>query len=99
MGYAIAVVIAPDEFVIAGTDTEVIFSPLTTEKGSLAGLATVEEGVFENGRWIPGRLLNGDEVQLRYDYSVVAQSNQSAAGLRFGAGNPTIQRVKLYRYR
>ncbi|MEP6904254.1 MAG: DUF5597 domain-containing protein [Actinomycetota bacterium] len=97
-GYAIVIASGIDEFIIAGTDTEVVFSPQTTEKGNFAGLATVEEGIFNNGRWIPGRLLNGDEVQLRYDYSAAAQSNQSAAGLRFGANGPTIQRVKLYRY-
>ena len=61
-GYAIVIATAPDEFIIAGTDSEVIFSPQTTEKGNFAGLATVEEGVFKNGIWIPGRLLNGDEV-------------------------------------
>ncbi|MDQ3063761.1 MAG: DUF5597 domain-containing protein [Acidobacteriota bacterium] len=98
LGYAIVIATAPDEYIIAGTDTEVIFSPQTTDKGNFAGLATVEEGIFNIGRWIPGRLLNGDEVQLRYDYSIAAQSNQSAAGLRFGANGPTIQRVKLYRY-
>ena len=97
-GYAIAIATGVDEFIIAGTDTEVTFSLQTTDKGNFAGLATVEEGIFNDGRWIPGRLLNGDEVQLRYDYSVAAQSNQSAAGLRFGALNPTIQRVKLYQY-
>ena len=97
-GYAIAIATGADEFVIAGTDAEVIFSPQTADKGNFAGLSTVEEGVFNNGKWISGRLLNGDEVQLRYDYSVAAQNNQSAAGLRFGANGPTIQRVKLYRY-
>lgn len=97
-GYAIAIATGADQFIIAGTDTEVIFSPQTTDKGDFAGLATVEEGTFNNGRWIAGRLLNGDEVQLRYDFSVAAQTNQSAAGLRFGTNGPTIQRVKLYRY-
>lgn len=98
LGYAIVIASGPDEFYVAGTDVEVTFLPQTNEKGGFAGLETVEEGTFGNGRWIAGRLLNGDEVQLRYDYSVAAQSNQSSAGLRFPASGPMIQRVKLYRY-
>jgi hypothetical protein len=63
------------------------------------GLLSVEEGAFKDGKWIPGRRLNGDEVQLRYDLSVAAAENQPGTGLRFPAGAPGIQRVKLYRYR
>ena len=27
-----------------------------------AGLGTIEEGIFDNGRWIPSRQLSGDEA-------------------------------------
>ncbi len=56
-----------------------------TNPSENVGLGTVEEGVYRDGRWIPGRRLNGDEtpewkaLQFRGDYS--------------------IQRVLLYRYR
>jgi hypothetical protein len=96
LGYAIVVWTGPDEYVVAGLDAEVTFAPHTS--GEIAGLLAVEEGTYVNGRWIAGRRLNGDEVQLRYDLSVAAESNQSGAGLRFPAGGPTIQRVKLHRY-
>jgi hypothetical protein len=97
LGYAIVLATGPDEYVVSGTDVQVVFSP-NTPGPSIAGLALVEEGTYVNGRWVAGRLLNGDEVQLRYDVSVAAQSNQSGTGLLFPANGPTIQRVKLYRY-
>ncbi len=97
LGYAIAMAVGPDEYVVAGMDTQVTFVP-NSSKNETAGLLSVAEGTYVSGRWIPGRRLNGDEVQLRYDLSVAAESNQSGAGLRFPAGGPTIQRVKLHRY-
>ena len=43
----------------------------------IAGLASVEAGKFENGRWIPGRKLSGDDILLRYDLGAAADVNQS----------------------
>jgi hypothetical protein len=50
------------------------------------GLGTVDEGVYEEGRWVPGRRLNGDETP-------------EWKALRFRADNCGVQRVKLYRYK
>ena len=44
-----------------------------------------EDGVFVDGRWQPGRRLNGDEIL-------------SGKGLRLRGDYYMIQRVKLYRY-
>ena len=74
------------------------FSP-NTRGPPIAGLAAAEEGTYVNGRWVAGRALNGDEVQLRYDLDAAATVNQSGSGLRFGPDGPAIQRVRLYRYR
>ncbi|HEY7089730.1 MAG TPA: DUF5597 domain-containing protein [Tepidisphaeraceae bacterium] len=97
LGYALFIAIGPDEYLVAGTDVQITFSP-TTPGPHIAGLARVEEGRFVNGTWRPGRLLNGDEVQLTYDLSAAARASQSGAGIRLPAGAPTIQCVKLYRY-
>jgi hypothetical protein len=97
LGYAIVLATGPDEYVVAGMDVQVTFA-LNPPAEQIVGLLSVEEGAYVAGRWISDRRLNGDEVQLRYDLSVAAQSNQSGAGLRFPAGGPTFQRVKLYRY-
>jgi hypothetical protein len=98
VGYGIFIAVGPDEYIATGTDVQVTFSP-NTPGPPIAGLATVEEGTYANGRWVAGRVLNGDEVQLRYDLAAAAAENQSGSGLRFGADGPAIQRVWLYRYR
>lgn len=88
----------PDEFLVAGSELQVAFAtdPLTNET---VGLGTVEEGRFENGKWVPGRRLNGDEVMLSYDVPLMTAARQTGTGLRFPGATPTLQRVKLYRYR
>ena len=74
----------PDQYVVVGKAMKVTFTSATNPSENV-GLGTVKEGVYRDGRWIPGRRLNGDEtpewkaLQFRGDYS--------------------IQRVLLYRYR
>jgi hypothetical protein len=97
-GYALVVAAGPDEYFVAGSDIQVTFSPRTPGP-EIAGLATVEAGRFESGRWIPTRQLSGDDVLLDYDLAGAAARNQSGSGLRFNPDGPTVQRVKLYRYR
>jgi len=75
----------PDDFVIVGRSMNVYFSAADNPSDSV-GLGTVEEGVYENGRWRPGRRLNGDETP-------------EWKALRFRSDDYSIQRVKLYRYR
>ena len=53
---AIFIATGPDEFFAAGNGMTVTFSP-NTPGLPLAGLATVEEGTFVNGRWVPARRL------------------------------------------
>ena len=73
-GAAIFIMTAPDEFYIGGTGITITFSP--KETGLKTGLATVEEGTFEQGKWIPGRRLAGDDtgqgafIRLRNGYSL-----------------------------
>lgn len=43
--------------------------------------------------------MNGDDILLRYDLAAAAAKNQSGSGLRFFGPYPTVQHVKLYRYR
>jgi hypothetical protein len=98
VGYAIVFASGPDEFYVAGTDVQVTFLPKTPGP-PIAGLAKVEAGRFENGRWVVTRLLAGDDCVLEYEQAKAAAANQSGSGLRFGEDGPSIQRVKLYRYR
>ena len=68
---AIFIATGPDEYFVAGNGVAVTFTP-NTPGPPLAGLATVEEGTFVDGRWVPGRRLAGDDtiegdcIQLRW---------------------------------
>jgi len=76
---------APDEFIVAGTGIVISFSSDQIDKGKV-GILTIEEGVYVNGKWIRGRVMNGD------------QSHQGRH-LRFEVGDFGIQKLKLYRYK
>ena len=86
-----------NEYVISGYDIKVTFTP-TSSGPTIAGLASVETGKFENGKWVVERKLSGDDVLLNYNLSAAADANQSGSGLQFRGFNRKIQRVKLYRY-
>ncbi|WP_316796050.1 DUF5597 domain-containing protein [Pedobacter agri] len=75
--------LAPDEFIIAGTGIVATFKPLKDK--FRAGIAQIDEGVFENGKWIPGLRLNGDQ-------------NHQGRHLRIPEGDYSIQKIKLYSY-
>jgi hypothetical protein len=94
---AIFIATGPDEFYAAGTGVTVTFTP-NTPGPPLAGLATVEEGVFVNGRWVPGRRLAGDDTG---SHSLVLPRLYEPADrpALFGPSQKGIHRVTLYRYR
>jgi beta-galactosidase GanA len=74
----------PDELVVAGRAINVYFT--AADSSDNVGLGTVDEGVYADGRWVPGRRLNGDETP-------------EWRALRFRSEGYGIQHVRLYRYR
>lgn len=96
-GYGLIINIAPDEFIILGSNIQVSFSP-ATEGPAIAGIARVDEGLYEKGVWKPRRRLNGDDIMLDYDLAKKALENKTGTGLRFANATEYLQRVKLYRY-
>ncbi len=75
--------LSPDEFYVAGTGIVLTFQP----KGEgRAGILRAEEGHFVNGKWQPGRRMNGDQ-------------DHQGRHIRIPEGEYGIQRVKLYTYR
>jgi beta-galactosidase GanA len=70
-----------DEYLVAGQGLIVTFST----EGATAGIDSIWEGTFVDGRWVAGRLLNGDE-------------SHQGRHLRIPEGKFGIQRVRLYRY-
>jgi len=53
---------------------------------SIAGIASMDEGAFVNGKWVAGRRMNGDE-------------DHQGRHLHLPGGKYGIQKVKLYSYR
>jgi hypothetical protein len=95
---AIFIATGPDEYFAAGYGLSVTFSP-NTPGPPLAGLATVEEGTFVNGRWVPWRKLAGDDtiegdcLQLRWPLGSTMPLWQQRTS------KEVIQHFTLYRYR
>ena len=87
-GHAILIQTGPDEFWVAGANLNIRFTSVVAAT-PLAGLAAVQEGRFENGAWVVGRHLAGDDTGMGGD---------DRASLRLTA-NPSILRVLLYSYR
>jgi hypothetical protein len=81
--------VAPDEYIVAGSGRgAVLFSPATPGLPQ-AGILSIDEETFADGKWSMGRRLNGDE-------------NSQGQLLRISSGSgeaPVIFHVKLYRYR
>lgn len=75
--------LAGDEFIIAGTGIVATFKPL--KQNFRAGIAQIDEGTFEDGKWTPGLRLNGDQ-------------NHQGRHLRIPEGDYSIQKIKLYAY-
>ena len=69
---------------------EIFFTPATPGKLPLAAIDFADEGTFVNGKWVPGRRLNGDETNT---------STFSGVGVKLPLPNYSIQQVKLYRYK
>ena len=90
---------------MAGSGISILFSP-NTPGPPLAGIGTVEEGDFVDGRWVPGRQFAGDET-AQGDFLAAWGDWKSAGwgGDTTGQGRNlmmrdlSIQRVTLYRYR
>jgi hypothetical protein len=78
----------PDEFLIAGAGGSVVtFSPASDGPPS-AGIASIDEEVLVDGRWIVQRRLNGDENGQGQVLKLNADEGPKTA----------VYRVRLYRY-
>jgi hypothetical protein len=94
---AIFIQTGPEEFYAAGTGVNVKFLPNTPGPQNV-GLATVEEGVFVNGKWVAGRRLAGDDTGDEILVLPRLHEDPDHPAL-FGPSQKGIQRVTLYRYR
>jgi len=58
----------------------------------------VEEGVFVNGRWVPGRRMAGDDTGSRSLVLPRLHDEPVERPALFGPSQKGIQRVTLYRF-
>ena len=79
----IIISVAADEFYVAGTGFVITFTSLANNKK--AGFISVDEGTFENEKWIAGRRMNGDQ-------------DHQGRHVRIPVNEYSIQHVKLYTY-
>jgi len=97
-GSAIFIATGPDEYYVAGSGIILTFSPATPGP-PVAGLVTVEEGSFVNGRWVPGRLEAGDSTDEGQSIRIAWAPGSWVPVYRQRSSPDAIQRVTLYRYR
>lgn len=81
---ALALQFGPEEYLVAGQGVTFTFEPIGAGPRT-AGIDSAWEGRFEAGRWVRGRLLNGDETH-------------QGRHVRLPPGEWSVQRIKLYRY-
>ncbi len=97
IGYVIAIRQDDESYLFLGSNVRITFLP--ADGKGIVGLAKVTEGDYdEQGQWVEGRWLNGDEIQLRYDLLYAVDEGFSGQGLNFGRPEPSFQRVELFSY-
>jgi hypothetical protein len=78
----------PNEYIVAGSGpSNVVFRPNSSGM-PIAGIASIDEEVLEDGKWRMGRRLNGDENSQGQQLKVNAPDTHAI----------TIYHVRLYRY-
>ena len=87
----------PDDYVILGSGVQATFNG---PGPSAAAVAKLEEGTYVDGRWVPGRRLNGDDIMLYYDAQNKTIKNESGQGFRLQGGAPkaAILHLQIYGY-
>ena len=83
-GFGLILPTGKDEFLGVGKGFRASFTPIDP-KGPKVGIAAVDEGTIEDGKWIPGRRLNGDE-------------NDQGKGWRFSPFAVSTETLKLYHF-
>jgi hypothetical protein len=90
-GYGLIAAVGADEFIGAGNGFRVSFKPKTPGPAQ-AAITAVDEGIYREGKWIPGRRLNGDEDDQGWGWRFNAYGPN-----RFNDG-PKIERCTVYRF-
>jgi hypothetical protein len=77
------IALTDDSFIVAGLGFTLSFAPRPNGKANVE-ILKLDEGFFENGKWVQGRRLNGDE----------SQNNRVV----YLGDSPSVRKVKVYEY-
>jgi hypothetical protein len=95
VGYGVFMATGPDEYVLAGNNLLLTFTP-DTPGPPIAGLAEQQAGRFDaSGKWVATHFLGGDDSNFTSEPPV----GQSGSVVRLAFGEHAVQRVKLYRFK
>ena len=70
VGGAAMIQLGPDEFLLAGDDLRLRFELAEPASGEHSQYLSVEEGTFEDGRWVMRRRWNGDQTDYGLNLTV-----------------------------
>ena len=62
VGGAAVIQLGSNEFLVAGSDVRLSFGLAAPASGESSQFLDVEEGTFQNGRWVMSRRWNGDQT-------------------------------------
>jgi len=85
LGYGLVMADGDHKFVGAGSGFRIKFFPLANDTKTAIGVGNIDEGIYKDGVWIPGRRLNGDE-------------DDQGRAWRFGFGQANIEKCEVYKY-
>lgn len=94
-GYAMFLQTGEDSYTIAGKNIKAEFS-LAASKDRITAFITDLEMDLVDGKLVPGRYLNGDEIMVDYDFSKLFKQGKSGNGVRFR--NLAVHQLELYSY-
>jgi hypothetical protein len=83
-GFGLVIATGPNEFLGAGSGFRIAFS-LKKSGGERVGIGSIDEGTIVDGKWTPGRRLNGDE-------------NDQGRAWRFVSKHIGIEKAVVYSY-
>ena len=97
VGYGLIIMKSKNEFIVAGTDIQINFYPITPGP-AYVGYETLDEGKYVNGKWVAGLRLNGDDIMLNYHLADEAAAKRVGSVVRTLSETPQIMKLKLYRF-
>ncbi len=90
-GFGMVIQTGKDDFIVAGNAFRLSYGSADKDKPT-AQLLSVEEGTFVDGEWQKGRVLNGDEFNIKFPPTAYNRSENVVLG------DVAISKFKMFKY-